>query len=146
MLEYPLQVRDLVHGYIDFTGVEQRVIDHPLFQRLRNVRQADVAYYVFPSSNISRFEHLLGACHVAGAMAENITKSDNWPEYLNELEATQGIGISSNDQFIQTVRLYALAHDLGHLPLSHLFERSRALRQWQEAWKDATVRYLTRRR
>ena len=122
MLEYRMQVRDLVHGYVGFTQVEQDVMDHPLFQRLRNVRQADVAYYVYPSSNISRFEHLLGACHVAGAMAENLTRSSEWADYLNALEAATGI--QTSDQFMQTIRLYALVHDIGHLPLSHLFERS----------------------
>lgn len=122
MLEYPMQVRDLVHGYVGFTEVEQNVIDYPLFQRLRNVRQADVAYYVYPSSNISRFEHLLGTCHVAGAMAENLTRSPEWEDYLNTLGAATEI--RTPDQFVQTVRLYALVHDIGHLPLSHLFERS----------------------
>ena len=119
---YRMQVRDLVHGIIRFTDVEQQVVDHPLFQRLRNVRQADLAYYVYPSSHISRFEHMLGACHVAGLMAENLTESRLWRRYLGELKAATGI--SSKEQFVQVARLYALFHDIGHMPFSHLFERA----------------------
>ena len=122
MLTYRTQVRDLVHGYIGFTNLERNVIDHPLFQRLRNVRQADVAYFVYPSSNISRFEHLLGACHVAGGMAENLTVSPQWNPYLRNLK--KETGVRTKEQFVQIARLYALLHDVGHLPLSHLFERS----------------------
>lgn len=122
MPTYRMQVRDLVHGIIRFTDVEQRVVDHPLFQRLRNVRQADLAYYVYPSSHISRFEHMLGACHVAGLMADNLTQSRLWGQYSRELKATTGI--SSKQQFVQVARLYALVHDIGHMPFSHLFERA----------------------
>jgi HD superfamily phosphohydrolase len=123
MPAYEMQVRDLVHGYIGFSALEKQVVDHPLFQRLRNVRQADVAHFVYPSSNISRFEHALGTCHVAGAMARNLSQSPNWNEkYLPALKAKTGIG--TVDQFVETVRLYALLHDIGHLPLSHLFERA----------------------
>ena|GEM_PF-6334465 len=129
MLKYRTQVRDLVHGYIGFTNLERNVIDHPLFQRLRNVRQADVAYFVYPSSNISRFEHLLGACHVAGGMAENLTGSPQWNAYVRNLK--NETDVRTKEQFVQVARLYALLHDIGHLPLSHLFERS------LEAYADA---------
>ena len=75
MLEYVLRIRDLVHGTILFTKEEVQIINHPFFQRLRNIRQNDVAFYVYPSMNASRFEHTLGVCRVAGMMAETLTKS-----------------------------------------------------------------------
>ena len=120
MLEYTLRIRDLVHGTILFTECEQRVINHPYFQRLRQVRQNDVAFYVFPSLNTSRFEHVLGTCRVAGMMAETLTKSPKWRAYFRELKAQTGI--ASKEEFVEIARLYAILHDIGHLPLSHHFE------------------------
>ena len=114
-LSYPVRVRDLVHGYVYLTDLEVRVINHPLFQRLRHIRQNDVASYVYPSLNISRFEHSLGCTHVAGKMAANLTRSPEWSAYQRALDL-------DTDEFEQTCRLYALLHDVGHLPLSHIFE------------------------
>ena len=120
MLQYSFRVRDLVHGTTLFTRQEQNIIDHPLFQRLRRVRQNDVAFYVYPSLNTSRFEHVLGTCRVAGMMAESLTNSPKWRGYLRDLKLKTGI--STKEEFVQLVRFYALLHDVGHLPLSHLFE------------------------
>ncbi|MBI2049980.1 MAG: HD domain-containing protein [Candidatus Staskawiczbacteria bacterium] len=99
---------------------KRKVIDHPFFQRLRQIRQNDVAFYVYPSMNTSRFEHTLGVCRVAGMMAENLTKSRKWSIYVKALETETGI--KSKDNFLKLCRFYALLHDIGHLPLSHLFE------------------------
>lgn len=120
MLQYTLRVRDLVHGTILFTAIEEQIINHPLFQRLRHIKQNDVAFYVYPSLNTSRFEHVLGTCRVTGMMAENLTKSPRWGSYFKNLQSQ--LGIASEEEFIELCRLYALLHDIGHLPLSHLFE------------------------
>lgn len=116
-LTYSVRVRDLVHGFVYLTELEEHVINHPLFQRLRHIRQNDVAHYVYPSLNVSRFEHSLGSAFVAGKMAINVTRSFKWDAYQ------QTLGLS-RDEFEQACRLYALLHDVGHLPLSHLFEQA----------------------
>lgn len=126
MLRYILRVRDLVHGTILFTEQEQHIVNHPFFQRLRQIRQNDVAFYVYPSLNTSRFEHVLGTCRVAGMMAESLTQCPQWRAYFRELKAQTGI--ASKEEFVELVRLYALLHDIGHLPLSHLFEM--AVKSW----------------
>jgi len=126
MLQYTLRVRDLVHGTILFTEQEENIINHPLFQRLRQIRQNDVAFFVYPSLNTSRLEHVLGTCRVAGMMAEHLTQSPKWRTYLKELKTETWI--VSKEQFIELCRLYALLHDIGHLPLSHLFEM--AVKSW----------------
>jgi HD superfamily phosphohydrolase len=110
-----MRIRDLVHGFVYLTELEVHAINHPLFQRLRHIRQNDVAASVYPSLNTSRFEHSIGCTHVAGKMAANLVRSPKWREYKDE------VGLARND-FEQVCRLYALLHDLGHLPLSHLFE------------------------
>ncbi len=120
MLQYTLRIRDLVHGTILFTELEQRIIDHIFFQRLRQIKQNDVAFIVYPSLNTTRFEHALGTCRVAGMMAEHLTQSPKWEAYSREFR--QQTGLNTADKFVELTRLYALLHDIGHLPLSHLFE------------------------
>jgi HD superfamily phosphohydrolase len=115
VLQYDLRVRDLVHGFVYLTELEKRVINHALFQRLRHIRQNDVAFTVYPSLNISRFEHSLGCVSVAGRMATNLMRSPESAEYLSEIDLNR-------TEFEQVCRLYGLLHDVGHLPLSHLFE------------------------
>ncbi|MBI2054053.1 MAG: HD domain-containing protein [Candidatus Staskawiczbacteria bacterium] len=123
MLEYVLRIRDLVHGTILFTKEEMVLINHPFFQRIRQVRQNDVAFYVYPSINTSRFEHTLGTCRVAGMMAETLTNSPKWSIYAKALRTETGISLRTEKaDFVKICRFYALLHDIGHLPLSHLFE------------------------
>lgn len=123
MLRFTLRIRDLIHGTIFFTDEEKRVIDHPLFQRLRHVRQNDTAFLVYPSMNTSRFEHVLGVCHVAGAMAEHMTQDYLWTRFAKSLREESGLPARHvRRDFVRIVRLYALLHDIGHFPLSHLFE------------------------
>ena len=86
VLQYPVRVRDLVHGFVHMTKLEIKVVDHPLFQRLRHVRQNDLGSYVYPSLNTSRFEHSLGCAHVAGKMAINLMRSQEWRAYQREVD------------------------------------------------------------
>ena len=39
---------DPIHGTIELSGVLVGIIDTPEFQRLRNIKQTGVAYYVYP--------------------------------------------------------------------------------------------------
>jgi len=117
-----------------FTKEEATLINHPFFQRLRHIRQNDVAFYVYPSMNTSRFEHTLGVCRVAGMMAETLTKSPKWRDYKRELK--RKTGISKEKDFVELCRLYALLHDIGHFPLSHLFEYA------MESFTGSKVAYL----
>jgi hypothetical protein len=55
------RIADPVHGYVDFTGIERRILDHPVAQRLRHILQNGLAYLVFPEAVTSRFSHSLGA-------------------------------------------------------------------------------------
>jgi HD superfamily phosphohydrolase len=85
-------VMDPVHGEIAVPDDFLPIVDHPLFQRLREVKQLGVAYLVYPGATHTRFSHCLGAFHVAKAFDD------------------------------PAVMLYALVHDLGHPPLSHVTE------------------------
>ncbi|NOZ77169.1 MAG: HD domain-containing protein [Euryarchaeota archaeon] len=94
-------IRDSIHGDIFLTQLEMDVIDTPQFQRLRRLKQLGTTYMVYPSANHTRFEHSLGALHLAGRIAERL-------------------GLSIEDRI--NLRLAALLHDIGHGPLSHTSE------------------------
>lgn len=122
-LKTPTRIRDVLHGYVYLTDTERRIIDHKLFQRLRHIRQNDVAFLVYPSLNTTRFEHSLGCSHVAGRMADALIRTPAWEKYRPDVELEE-------DEFLQVCRIYGLMHDVGHLPLSHLFETAIGSADW----------------
>ncbi|MFZ5945302.1 MAG: phosphohydrolase [Bacillota bacterium] len=67
-------VRDPVHNYIYMTDVEESVVQHPLFQRLRFISQNGVAYYTYPSNRHDRFLHSLGVMKLGGDIFLNATE------------------------------------------------------------------------
>ncbi len=82
-------------------------------QRLRYVRQLGLAYLVYPGASHSRFEHALGAHHLAG-------------EALRLLdEQAQLAHVAPDEPAI--VRAAALLHDIGHYPFSHALEEIGAM-------------------
>lgn len=97
----PLTVRDPVHGSIRLDDWARPLVDHPEFQRLRRIAQLGTANLVYPGAHHRRFEHSLGAHHLAGRLAE-------------------ALGLDEADAL--TVRAGALLHDVGHGPFSHAFE------------------------
>ncbi|MCI0562468.1 MAG: HD domain-containing protein, partial [Nitrososphaera sp.] len=105
-MDFAGEITDPVHRSIRFSQVEKEVIDSPSFQRLRRIRQLAGAHLVYPSAQHSRFEHSLGAMHIAGLAGESLL----------------GKGYIDNAEIVQDLRLAALLHDIGHGPFSHLFE------------------------
>jgi HD superfamily phosphohydrolase len=105
-MDFAGEITDPIHKYIRFSHVEKQLIDSPAFQRLRRIRQLAGAHLVYPSAQHSRFEHSLGAMHIAGLAGETLLGK----EYIDHTEV------------VQDLRLAALLHDIGHGPFSHLFE------------------------
>ena len=92
-------MRDAIHGNIGFDETECKIINTPEMQRLRYIKQLDMAYLVFPGANHCRFEHSIGSMHVARELARHI--------YVGEEKELSYVG---------------LLHDIGHGPFSHLSE------------------------
>ena len=106
-------IRDPLWNNIRIDPHALRLVDTPVFQRLRYVRQLGLAYLVYPGATHTRFEHALGTYHLArrtlGLLAE---RGD-----LN--------GIAPDEPAV--VRAAALLHDVGHYPFSHALEEIGAL-------------------
>ena len=58
-------IRDPLWNNIRVDAFTMRLVDTPAFQRLRYVRQLGLAYLVYPGATHTRFEHALGAYHLA---------------------------------------------------------------------------------
>lgn len=54
-----------MHSLFRLDGICMRIIDTPQFQRLRELKQLGLTYYVFPSASHNRFEHSLGVAYKA---------------------------------------------------------------------------------
>ncbi len=96
---------DPIHDFIRVYDHELKIIDNPIFQRLRRIRQLSGAHLTYPAAQHTRFEHSLGVMHIASQAGKA----------LNEKEI-----LKSDD--IDVLRLAGLLHDIGHGPFSHLFE------------------------
>lgn len=96
--EYKI-IQDPVNGPIKVEQRLLRIIDASEVQRLRDIKQLGMVYLVFPGAQHSRFEHSLGAMHIAGMMAERLMADRK-----------------------EEIMAAALLHDIGHPPFSHSFE------------------------
>jgi HD superfamily phosphohydrolase len=113
-------IADPVHRYILFTrpgdipgeATEQDVLDTPWVQRLRRIPQLQSARWVFPAAEHSRFQHSLGAMHLAGRLAQQLYPS---------LRAIFPDGPSAA-LLEELLRMAGLLHDVGHGPFGHFFD------------------------
>ena len=60
------ELRAPIHGFVGRTDLEQELIDCAVFQRLRRIKQLALASLVYPGALHTRFDHSVGAMHVAG--------------------------------------------------------------------------------
>jgi HD superfamily phosphohydrolase len=107
-----------IHGHVELRREEIAVIDHPSFQRLRRVRQLGLAHMVFPGATHTRFEHCVGAVHVAQLIIDHVNK--NFSNAKND--SSQWKMLRIDDVTARFIRLGALLHDVGHLPFGHTLE------------------------
>ncbi len=102
-------VRDPLWNNIRLDPEALAVVDTAAVQRLRYVRQLGHAFLVYPGATHSRFEHALGAYHLARRA-------------LSQLEETGDARPDPAD--LVRLKLAALLHDIGHYPFSHALEEA----------------------
>lgn len=114
-------ISDPIHGYIAFTAArdpgeiaEQTLIDQPWVQRLRRIHQLQTAWWVYPTAEHTRFQHVLGAMHLAGRAAVHL--------YPSLCQACGREAVPSGAYVESLLRIAALLHDVGHGPFGHFFD------------------------
>ena len=68
-----------IHKDMKFEKEVLEFIDTPEFQRLRNIKQLGVCYYVFPGASHNRYEHSLGVAHLSFNMIKGIQSRQHAP-------------------------------------------------------------------
>ncbi|WP_207421768.1 HD domain-containing protein [Desertivirga brevis] len=102
-------INDPVYGFITIhSELLFDLIEHPYFQRLRNIKQLGMTHLVYPGALHTRFHHALGAMHLMGLAIETLR--------------SKGHDITPEEEEAVTVAI--LLHDIGHGPFSHALEHT----------------------
>src|ERR1035441_3016931 len=127
---FPKTINDPVWGTVDVLPAEIAVLDSPMLQRLRGVKQLGMAYLVYPGAVHDRLEHTLGVLEASQRMIDALARNG---------EHRRRFGIPEDDSIpqpsrmdITSTRLGALFHDVGHGPCSHVLESALRNRLPQE--------------
>ncbi|BAA80272.1 hypothetical protein APE_1281 [Aeropyrum pernix K1] len=139
-------VKDVVHQFIELpSDLVATIVDRPLFQRLRRVRQLSLADYVYPGAVHTRFEHSLGVAYTMRRALHHIVKNveeivlpsvaeyieDEYPLKGGLQKRLQGIATHLIRDVTNALRnmegeavVAALLHDSGHIMASHIAEQA----------------------
>jgi len=108
-LKNSIVFNDPVYGFISVkNSLIIQIIEHPFFQRLRRIRQLGVADLIYQGANHTRFQHALGAMHLAGIAMDTLKSK----------------GIEISEEEYTATKIGVLLHDVGHGPFSHALEFS----------------------
>ena len=100
-------INDPIYGFINLhSEFIFDLIEHTYFQRLRNICQLGLTYFVYPGATHSRFQHSLGAMYLMQNALDTLAEKDIIVT-AEEKEATLAA---------------ILLHDIGHSPFSHALE------------------------
>jgi len=131
---YNSNILDPIHGLIKVSEIEKWIFAQKPFNRLRRIKQNTFLYLIFPSANHTRFEHSIGVMHLAHQIYLNANENYSTGFFkktkylLKETTGFQFYSVSENLKdneplYVQELRIAALLHDVGHGPMSHLFDR-----------------------
>jgi HD superfamily phosphohydrolase len=115
------RVRCPVHGFIRYSKNERKIIDHFIFQRLRNIRQLAMEYLVYPGATHTRFEHSLGVMDMAARIFDALVRRHR-AEILEDLKQVPELSEDTIAKARQVIRLMGLLHDVGHPAFAHAGE------------------------
>lgn len=102
-------INDPVYGFITIPfDLVFDLIEHPIFQRLRRIKQLGLTHYVYPGALHTRFHHALGAMHLMQQAIKVLRQKD--------------VEITEAEE--QAAIIAILLHDVGHGPFSHTLEHT----------------------
>lgn len=126
-------LRDAIHGLVSFETDEElvvpRLMDTPEVQRLRRIRQLGVTSYAFPGAEHTRFAHAIGAAHVMKLLLARLRQIHGELPFWQQVTSERA----------QDALAAAFLHDVGHGPLSHLFEDAIPGTAHHEEWTEKII-------
>ena len=115
----PKHLNDPVWSTIELYPWEVALLDTPLMQRLRGVKQLGLAQYVFPGAGHDRLEH---SCGVVGAVEATVQALRRQRERSSFAAVPAQPLPDITEARRYELRLSGLLHDIGHGPFSHAIE------------------------
>lgn len=101
-------INDPVYGFVNITSeLIFDLIENPIFQRLRRIKQLGLSNLVYPGALHTRFQHVIGAMSLASQAVEVLR--------------SKGVQITNEEK--DAVCAAVLLHDIGHGPFSHTLEQ-----------------------
>jgi HD superfamily phosphohydrolase len=117
---FPKTFTDPILGPVELYEWEFILLDSPLLQRLRGIRQLGMGHAVYTSAVHDRLSHCLGVVEVASRMIQSLAKNAIHRKFYGVQRDGNLPAPSEADRF--SIRLAALLHDIGHAPFSHASE------------------------
>jgi HD superfamily phosphohydrolase len=116
-------IKDSVWGMMEFSRDEMALIDGPLLQRLRGIKQNGFTYFTYPSAEHSRFSHTLGVAHVTKRLLRSINElAQRQPTFYAGGQEFNLFSMITRPEFGRNLVQAALLHDMGHFAFSHASE------------------------
>lgn len=113
------EIRDAVYGFIQLDEQEWEIINHPVYQRLRRIKQLSLTDMAYPGAQHTRLEHSFGVMQMATDIFNSIINKERARGLLKDQYHLKENGF---DRYRKIIRLAALLHDIGHAPFSHTGE------------------------
>lgn len=102
-------INDPIYGFVTLPDeLVYDLINHPIFQRLRRIKQLGLTNLVYPGALHTRFHHAIGAMHL---MTE-------------ALQVLKSKGVKISEEECRAAVIAILLHDVGHGPFSHALEHT----------------------
>lgn len=102
-------INDPIYGFVTLPDeLVYDLINHPIFQRLRRIKQLGLTNLVYPGALHTRFHHAIGAMHL---MTE-------------ALQVLKSKGVKISEDECRAAVIAILLHDVGHGPFSHALEHT----------------------
>lgn len=116
-----ITIKDPIYGLIHLDKDFNQVINHPLFIRLRYIKQLSLAYLVYPGATHTRYQHSIGVYGL----------TDKFFRIYSNIQDD-----------IDSIKMYALLHDIGHIAFSHDSESVLAImdREWEYTYEKRSVK------
>lgn len=102
-------IRDCVHGSLFLEPYAVHILDSPLLQRLRQIYQNGMTFFVYPTSIQTRFDHTLGVTILAEKFIDFLKRKSEMSYLIEEKDKIN-------------LKLASLLHDVGHGLFSHISE------------------------